>query len=184
MGRWRCPELVGREPERAALRGAWARAVAGRPGVVVVRGEPGMGKSRLMEALVAHASSTPAPSPRAPIALIGACAPLVGELVPLAPIRHAFQSLSIDKADSTVFVEPLIDALQPIEQVDGTTSREAGQMLERLRTGLWTLPGEQPTLLVIEDIHWADPSTVALLAYSIARSEFAPSTSRCTSSSA
>src|SRR5205814_7309729 len=49
------PPLVGRSDELAMLTAAWQRACRGRGQVVIVEGEPGEGKTRLIEELVAHA---------------------------------------------------------------------------------------------------------------------------------
>ena len=50
-------ELAGRDRELAELAGAWAKAAAGEPGVVLIVGEAGIGKTRLAEALAAEAAS-------------------------------------------------------------------------------------------------------------------------------
>jgi predicted ATPase len=51
------PELVGREPEIGALRAALTRATDGEPGIVVVAGEAGIGKTRLINEFVGRARS-------------------------------------------------------------------------------------------------------------------------------
>jgi len=85
-----CPVLVGRDAEVARLQAAIERAAAGRPATVLVAGEAGIGKTRLVTEALGHATGLGA------VALAGGCldvgegvlayAPVVEALRPLAPL--------------------------------------------------------------------------------------------------
>ena len=156
-----CPVLVGRNDELAGLTAALDRARAGRGGAVALDGEAGVGKTRLARELVTAASH------RGMLTLLGRAVehgsspyrPLAEALLPLArdgrvpdhpmlrPYRPALGSLVPDWAgDSAVDVSPLILA-------EGI-----------LRVGRVASPAEG-TLVVLEDVHWADPDTLAAIEY-------------------
>src|SRR4051794_2031462 len=69
--------LFGRERELALLRDALGGAAAGRPGVVVVAGETGVGKSSLLAAVLRARAAT---------VLFGGCVPLLGQDMPFVPV--------------------------------------------------------------------------------------------------
>lgn len=130
-----------------------------------------MGKSRLLDALAAHVESSPVGSLGAPVVLVGASAPLVGDLVPLAPVRQALSALALAQWAEQVD-EALLGPMTGVLRVLATGSSSAaqrpveqGQLFEQIRQGLWALAEQHAVLFVVEDLHWADPSTLALLAY-------------------
>jgi DNA-binding CsgD family transcriptional regulator len=125
--------MVGRDDE---LRQLTALAAAAEPSVAILAGEPGIGKSRLVQELIAAAGL--------PV--------LIGQADPGA-LSRPFELL-LDAVDGRTDAERL-------EEV-GDTSRP---MIERLRAGLeivrvLTTPG--PSIIVFEDLHWADSESVAL----------------------
>jgi DNA-binding CsgD family transcriptional regulator len=159
-----CQVLVGRDGEASLLLEALARARAGRGGVVLLAGEPGIGKSRLAReaanaarqqgsvVLVGRAVNGAAPTPFRPFAEALAAPlrpgrlpadadldpfrPALGRLAPqLLPSHHAHSE------DSLVFL---------------------GEAVIRL---LRLLSPDAGSLLVLEDLHWADQETLALLEY-------------------
>ncbi|WBQ08134.1 ATP-binding protein [Kribbella sp. CA-293567] len=116
-------KLVGREQELRVLRTA-VRAV---PGLVLVVGEAGAGKSRLVaEVQSSHAGRW----------LVGQCRP-VEDQVPLAPVIEALG-------------EPVLRS--------GTRHAVFSSVLDQLASA-------GPTVLQIEDLHWADPGTLQLLRF-------------------
>jgi predicted ATPase len=123
--------LLEREGELAVLQAALAEAAAGRGGVVVATGEAGIGKS----ALLAHFLAGLDPSVRS---LVGACDDLSFPR-PLAPFR--------DLAGS---VAPALAAAIS----SGAHPHEIYPLL------LEELGGPRPTVLVLEDVHWADCATL------------------------
>jgi len=78
------PVVVGRDAELAALGAALTSAVSGAPAVVLVSGEAGVGKTRLVEEATARARDAGAR------VLTGSCIDLGGEGLPLGPLSYAF----------------------------------------------------------------------------------------------
>lgn len=177
------PPLVGREAELATLAARWARAAAGEGQVVFVAGEAGIGKSRLTLALTERilAGGT------AHEELVAACAPQT-ETSALRPMVVALRrSLGLGEAapqqDIAAAVASLVDMLRlPAEPaapilrglLEGGDLPSAASLditPEAIRRVVFdallafvALKAEQaPLLLLIEDLHWADPSLLAFV---------------------
>src|SRR5690349_10266897 len=84
----RCSVVVGRERQRAALDTAWTEASAGRLRIVVLRGEPGIGKTTLVDAAAERYEQGGG------LILWGACVPEGEAALPFAPLRDALQPLA------------------------------------------------------------------------------------------
>ena len=138
------PPMLGRDRELAALKRAWRGAKRGRRAVVLVRGEPGIGKSRLVEAFAADLVDA------APRRL---CCQPEGTHTPFAPFA-ALHRLG-----------------EPPEPASVDAAGGLGRAhLERLRAA----GGERPWPLIVEDLQWADPSSLELLDRLIASDDGAP----------
>ena len=158
--------FVGRRAERAALAQRWEDAQAGRGAAVMVVGEPGIGKSRLV-----HELGRAAP---AGTVLESRCTPEHTDS-PLYPIIEtllgAVESLPRLLQDNGLDVAERLPPLArvcglPLEpELDGprqSPEREKDLALDTLVQVLARLASRQPRLMVIEDLHWADPTTVEL----------------------
>src|SRR4051794_9160165 len=130
--------LLERQVQLQLLEAAVGRAAAGRGSTVLVLGEAGIGKTSLLRAFLAGA----APTVRV---LTGACEDLLTPR-PLSPLREAVQSVP----------GPLYDALSAPPDDPGEVFAAAAQELARE-------PG--PTVLVVEDAHWADGATLDALRF-------------------
>ena len=82
--------FVGRDGELSVLHAALRRASAGRPGMVLVAGEAGVGKSGWL------ASSPGRPPGRGTLVAVGGAAPLTGGALPYAPLLQALRALADD----------------------------------------------------------------------------------------
>jgi predicted ATPase len=168
------PALVGRAAESARLAEARDRAAAGTPTVVVVGGEAGVGKSRLVGELAAGWRADGA------TVLAGGCVELGGEGLPFAPIVEALRSLARGQDDTGLpraVPEPAgaqLARLLPelgLPPAGGPPPRSLdlgsaqGRLFELLLVLLERLAEQRPTVLVVEDLHWADRSTRDLLAF-------------------
>jgi DNA-binding CsgD family transcriptional regulator/tetratricopeptide (TPR) repeat protein len=139
--------LVGRRDELDTLLAAFERARNGDPALVVVEGEAGIGKTRLIGELVTHAELDGAR------ALLGSCLPFA-EAVPYAPLARILEPLRTD--DTTPGPPP--GAAEP---------HDRARFFHWVTDRLAALAREQPVLVVVEDLHWADESTGDLLLYAV-----------------
>jgi class 3 adenylate cyclase len=184
-------ELVGRDEELALLRRRWDHAKAGEGRVVLIGGEPGIGKSRLVAALEnavrkgPHASLSFSCSPHHQHS---ALFPVVAQLERAAGFaRDDPPALRRDKlatllgGDATAPDDlPLIAELLSLP--GSATAAEPALSPQRkkeltfaaLLRRLDMLASRQPVLMVFEDLHWMDPSTRELLDRTIARIEGLP----------
>ncbi len=146
--------MLDREGELARVLESWERAVSGHPRVVLVRGEAGLGKSRLVDAVVGHVRDSGG------LVLATGCAPLVSGLVPYAPWRQALRQLD---ADGTL-PEVQRDLLRGtgMSPTAGGPSTQV-QVFETVRALLARVA--RPLLVVLEDVHWADDGSLALLSH-------------------
>ena len=171
--------LVGREEELDLLRRRWERAVRGEGQLALVVGEPGIGKSRLVEELRLKLGETPHTwaefsssqllqnTPLHPIAewgrqRFGGADTPAGQR--LADLENTLQLIGLDPAEHAPFVAPLVDI--PLPPGSGA-NLPPEELRRRQLAGLiaWFLAGArtQPAALVFEDLHWADPTTLDLM---------------------
>jgi predicted ATPase len=167
-GRVASPTFVGRLEELQVLEAARSRAADGEPAVVLLGGEAGVGKTRLVAELTARCTSD------GTRVLSGGCVPVGEGTLPYAPIVEALRALLVDLDASAVreLVGPswselarLLPALGELDRT-GAPEQAAQARLFELLLGLLGRLGEQaPLVLVVEDLHWADQSTRNLLAF-------------------
>ena len=174
--RWARSKTVGRERERRVLQEALAAAVAGRGSIVGVAGEPGIGKTTLVEDALADTSMTNrwrVARGRCSERLAGTEAYLPW-LEALDPWRHG------DRSDATMQAMRRIAPTWYAQIARETDAKDASLLAEirsasqeRLKRELallleeWT--NQLPYVLFFDDIHWADASTIDLLAFIAAR---------------
>jgi len=153
-----CPVLVGRSRELDVLVRAVDDARAGRGGVVFVAGEAGIGKSRLAREAIARAEGRRVRVLRGravPGSAAAAFRPLSEALVPAAPEAAAAPGLTPWLPALTAIV-PTLTSVSPVE----VTAPVRGEAVLRL---LGEVSGTAGGLLVLEDLHWAAPETVAIV---------------------
>ena len=136
-------QLIGRAAELAALEQAAETTARGRASLVIVEGEAGIGKSALAGWLVARQSA------RGGRVLIGACSPGTGR--DLAFHGWAGVMRGLGKAGAVI--------------TGGEARSSRGQVLAAVTEELLRLAGRKGTTVVLEDVHWADASTLDLLDY-------------------
>jgi predicted ATPase/DNA-binding CsgD family transcriptional regulator len=167
-GRVHSPTLVGRVEELQALEAARKRAADADPAVVLVGGEAGVGKTRLVAELAARCTTDGIR------VLVGGCVPLGDGALPYAPIVEALRTLLAEVGVGAVreLVGPawpeLARLLPALGEPDrrGPPGQAAQARLFELLLGLLGRLGEQaPLILMVEDLHWADRSTRDLLAF-------------------
>jgi class 3 adenylate cyclase/tetratricopeptide (TPR) repeat protein len=165
------PPMIGRDQELALLLQHWSEAMAGEGQAFVVLGEAGIGKSRLIRALRDEISG----QPHCEIYL--QCSPFYGD-TPLWPVLQALGVMNAPLPSPTVeqpitgaaigvgvdppLIAPLL-GMQPDENdVAPELSPEArrAQLFGVLVRYVLDLAKQEPLLLILEDVHWADPSTL------------------------
>ncbi|GAB1692077.1 ATP-binding protein [Krasilnikovia sp. M28-CT-15] len=155
--------LVGRETESAVLREA-LRLTASAAQVVEVVGEPGIGKTRLMAELADQAR-------RQGMRTITGRATEFEQDVPFAPLVEALD----DQVRHTGGTPPAPADLRPLENVLLAGSGLDDSAVERfrsmraLRRALEELAAPSGLVLLLDDVHWADPSSVDLLEFLLRR---------------
>ncbi|WP_328418996.1 MULTISPECIES: AAA family ATPase [unclassified Micromonospora] len=162
--------LVGRQREIAALRGALARARTGEPSTVLVGGEAGVGKTRLLEEFAGGATDTGAR------VLVGQCLELGEAGLPFAPFAAALRAvLRADGAEVFAGYEAEFARLLPelgrvpaalaVPAAAPLTDAPRGYLFDLVAELFQRLADARPLVLVIEDLHWADRSTRDLIGF-------------------
>ena len=171
--------LVGRGEELDLLARRWERARRGEGQLSLIVGEPGLGKSRLIEEFRARLAETPHTwvewassqllqnTPLHPIAEWGRArfggAEVAGEKR-LAELEAALGSVGLDAAEYAPLLAPVIDAPLPPGRIPKLSPEELrSRQLAALVA--WVLAGArtQPLVLAFEDLHWADPTSLDVL---------------------
>jgi DNA-binding CsgD family transcriptional regulator/tetratricopeptide (TPR) repeat protein len=161
------PTVVGRVQELRLLEVARERAVNGEPAVVLVGGEAGVGKTRLVAELAARCGA------EGMRVLYGGCVPVGGEGLPYAPVVEALRALPDELGADGVreLAGPswreLARLLPGLGEPEVGPAGQAAQarLFELLLRLLARLSEQTPVALVVEDLHWADQSTRDLLAF-------------------
>jgi class 3 adenylate cyclase/predicted ATPase len=171
--------LVGREEEIAILMRRWERARRGDGQLVLIVGEPGLGKSRLIEEFHARLRETPHTwvewscsqllqnTPLHPIAEWGRIrfgTPDVSAEVRLAELENTLAQINLEPAENVPLLAPLLDIPIPQERI---STIEPVVLRRRQLAALtnWVMAGArtQPVVLALEDVHWADPTTLEFI---------------------
>ena len=161
--------LVGRGDQLAALRRAWRRASAGSAGVVLVEAAAGGGKTRLLSEFAGEARDAGA------VVLAGRC--LQDGVVPFAPFTEALRRIAGDPLPAWVVDEltRLLPELGPAGSAPAGSPEDARhRLLEAVAAAIGETARRGPVLLVIEDLHWADAATVAMLGHVVRTVGWAP----------
>ena len=143
------PELIGRAAELSSLHAALDDARAGQGRVVVVEGDAGLGKTRLVEHFTSHAAGVRV--------LAGGGIPLAAD-VPYAPMIEVFRGLA-------ALYPPARDGLLPRGQPASAGPPGPARLLSLAADAVRAAAGQAPVVVVVEDLHWADASTRDLVSY-------------------
>ncbi|GGK94079.1 helix-turn-helix transcriptional regulator [Sphaerisporangium melleum] len=160
------PRFVGRAAELARLTEALDRVRARSAAVVFVGGEAGVGKSRLIREFTERAHDTRV--------LVGGCLELGTDGLPFAPFTAVLRQLVHDLGqDGVAALLPgertsgLARLLPEFGEPDDHGAEARARLFEQVLGLMERLAAQQPTILVIEDAHWADRSTRDLLSFLI-----------------
>ncbi|MEV6109054.1 AAA family ATPase [Streptomyces sp. NPDC051940] len=160
------PVFVGRDDELEELTAALARAHAGEPQFIVVGGEAGVGKTRLLEEFAAAACAEGA------CLAVGGCLELGADGLPFAPFATALRALHLAVGDELTEavagreaeLARLLPDLGPAVPASHDMDSRA-RLFELTARLLEQLAAKRTVVLALEDLHWADRSTRELLGY-------------------
>src|SRR3984957_13379446 len=170
--------LVGREEELDLITRRWEGARKGEGHLALVVGEPGLGKSRLMEEFHARLGETPHTwvewsssqllqnTPLHPIAewgrqRFGADLPAEQRL---ADLQNTLSLIGLDATEYAPLLAPMVDVPLPEDRVAKLAPEELRRRQLAAMTA-WILAGArtQPAVVAFEDLHWADPTSLDLM---------------------
>ena len=175
--------LVGREQDVGLLRERWAQVKDGVGQVVLLSGEAGIGKSRLVQVLKEHVATEPqawlTPCQCSPYYQHSALYPMIDllERVVLRFDREESPQQKLSKLEGLVVqyglplaeAVPLLAALLSLPlpadyaALPLSPEQQKQKTLQALLTMLLRIAAQQPVLFVMEDLHWVDPTTLELL---------------------
>ena len=173
--------LVGREEELELLMRRWEQAKAGDGCVVLISGEPGIGKSRIAEAMQERLGAEPHTRLRffsSPYHQDSALYPAIAQLERAAGFRREdtaeqrltkLEALLAQATNDVGGVAPLFADLLSIPTGERypalalTPQKRKEKTLQALVAQAEGLAVRQPVLMIFEDVHWSDPSTRELL---------------------
>jgi len=173
--------LVGRDEELAQSTNLWLRARSGQAGLLLISGEPGIGKTRLAQAVIAQARINGAS------VLIGGCYEFEAT-TPYLPLSEALrdwirsqdvESLRANLGESATElallapeIEVKLGQLKPSPSLGAQEQRI--RLFENVAQFFERIAGEKGLLIFVDDLHWADKGTLALLSYLMRRLRQAP----------
>jgi tetratricopeptide (TPR) repeat protein len=172
--------LVGREEELELLSRRWSRAKTGEGQVVLLSGEAGIGKSRLTAALLEHLASEPHTRLRyfcSPQHADSAFYPIISQMERAAGFVHddipqarldkldmMLAQTSTSKQNAALLAEMLSlpnDRRYP--PLDLTPEQRRQRTLQALVSQMEALAGQSPVLMIFEDAHWSDPTSLEVV---------------------
>ena len=159
------PPMVGRASELASARAAWRRASEGRGGVLMVSGEPGVGKTRLCEGLLAEAAASGWSTMR------GAAREEEGPL-PYAPIAEALDRLLVGRSDLAFSLTSAaqaelarVTAASPAQPTQPEPRADRQRIFSSVAQVFARAAAERGAVLLLDDLHAADEATLQLVHY-------------------
>ena len=183
--------LVGRDEEIDLLLRRWSRAKTGEGQAVLLSGEAGIGKSRLTAALLERLASEPHTRLRyfcSPQHVDSAFHPIIGQIERAAGLAYddkpqakldkldaVLAQTSTSPQDAALFAEMLSlpnDGRYPA--LDLTPEQRRQRVLEALMSQLAGLARRQPVLMIFEDVHWIDPTSLEVLGRTVDRIKTLP----------
>ena len=178
--------LVGRDEETELLLRRWSRAKGGNGQVVLISGEPGIGKSRLTAALLEAVGPEPHTRLRyfcSPQHTDSAFYPIIGQMERAAGFlyndtpQQKLDKLDAPLAETSTSIEDAVliaemlslpnDGRYPALELAPQQRRQ--KTMEALTTQIETLSRQKPVMMILEDAHWVDPTSLEAFGRAIDR---------------
>ncbi|WP_327318047.1 helix-turn-helix transcriptional regulator [Streptomyces sp. NBC_01235] len=160
------PVFVGRADELDTLNAALSRAAAGEPQALLIGGEAGVGKTRLVEEFATAARR------RGAVVAVGGCVEIGADGLPFAPFSTALRALRRTLPDELAAAgagqeEELARLLPELGVAASGRHDEEGmaRLFELTARLLERVAADRTVVVALEDLHWADASTRHLLSY-------------------
>ncbi|HJP65820.1 MAG TPA: adenylate/guanylate cyclase domain-containing protein [Actinomycetota bacterium] len=169
----RLAPFVGRNEELALLELLWSSAAKGNAHVVSLIGEPGVGKSRLLSEFGTRRDALDVRIPCSGERAFGPFLDLIERILGGAPtdlddLGRRTRAMGIDED-----VVPLLGALLGLAGAPPAVQMADEQKKRQVFAGVWQFlsaaPGERPAMIVLDDVHWADRSSLDLLGFLLER---------------
>jgi DNA-binding winged helix-turn-helix (wHTH) protein/predicted ATPase len=165
--------ILGRETELAMMHSSMDRALCGERQIVFITGEPGIGKTTIVQAFLERVSKVPGI-----LVAHGQCLEHYGAAEAYLPVLDGFskllrssggvQALDLMRHQAPMWLTQMPSVI-PQSERDSLQSQVAGssreRMLREMAGAIESLTSLSPLLLVLEDLHWSDYSTLDLVSY-------------------
>ena len=155
--------MIGRGDDLGDMLTALGESLSGSPRGVVISGEAGIGKSRLLDEFLAAV-------PGDVLVLTGQCVDIGSVGAPFASVRKVLRGLvaalgAEQVADAAGYGVSALAAILPELGVEARPIAESGtdELIDAIGMTIDTIAAERPLAIVLEDVHWADAATLSLL---------------------
>jgi len=161
--------LVGRDAELRELTGLLGVAARAGGGHVLLSGDAGVGKTRLLLELAEQVRAA------GWLSVVGHCLDFGEGALPYLPVAEILDRIAAtlpDVVDTVARAYPALARLQPVRRTLGVAEPESSdraQLFDAVHAVVEAVAEKAPVLLVVEDVHWADQSTRDLLTYLFTR---------------
>ncbi|MCK0113342.1 AAA family ATPase [Ornithinimicrobium sp. F0845] len=163
------PRMVGRDHDLAAMLAALESSSNGQPVTILVRGEAGIGKTRLLQEF--HAAVAERSWDKPVVTATGQCLDLGPVGAAFGPVRRLLRDVwaevgpdaFVAAAQSPAILATLGTLVPEVVVPDGAVTGGSEFVTEAIETLVENLSADHQLVLVLEDLHWADASTLALL---------------------
>ncbi len=157
-----CSVVIGRHEELRALAAALGDAESGRGGAVILTGEAGIGKSRLTREVMERAEK------HGVLVAVGRAVP-AGDSTPYRPLTEAMLQILRDRSlpddDALTPWLPALTAIVPVPDAESHGEASPAARGEAVIQLLRSVGSDDGVVVVLEDLHWADPDTLAVVEY-------------------
>ena len=160
---WISEEIIGRQSELSRIEEVWTEAQTSGPETIVLWGDAGIGKTRLLTEALTRIESYQA------TVFLGRCLPPGAGSRPFSPLTEILRSLAVhERRDDWVSPDTPLTRLAPTLVPGGKRNAkpvDPETLFEEVLSLIERIASDTPLALAIEDMHWADESTRSLIGF-------------------